>query len=67
MSSPQSPIICAETSRVGVLFWTAGKKVYASRFLGFSYIYNYVELADGTCPWSPQSICVQPRLRWFFG
>jgi hypothetical protein len=51
---PASPIICAIASRVGVLFWT-GKKVYASRFLGLPYIYNYVELADGTTPWSPQS------------
>jgi hypothetical protein len=51
---PASPIICAIASRVGVLFWT-GKKVYASRFLGLPYVYNYVELADGTTPWSPQS------------
>jgi len=46
---PASPIICAEASRVGVLFWTS-KKVYASRFLGLPYVYNYVELADARRP-----------------
>lgn len=58
---PASPIICAEASRTGVLFWT-GKKVYASRFLGSPYIYNYVELADGTTPWSPQSVATTSAL-----
>jgi hypothetical protein len=58
---PASPIICAIASRVGVLFWTA-KKVYASRFLGLPYVYNYVELADGTTPWSPQSMATTSAL-----
>ena len=58
---PASPIICAIASRVGVLFWT-GKKVYASNFLGSPYIYNYVELADGTTPWSPQSMSTTSAL-----
>ena len=58
---PASPIICAIASRVGVLFWT-GKKVYASNFLGSPYIYNYVELADGTTPWSPQSMSTTSSL-----
>ena len=52
---PASPIICADASRTGVIFWTA-KKVYASRFLGLPYIYNATELADATTPWSPQSV-----------
>ena len=58
---PASPIVCAEASRTGVIFWTA-KKVYASRFLGLPYIYNYVELADGTTPWSPQSVVTTSAL-----
>ena len=58
---PASPIICAIASRLGVLFWT-GKKVYASRFLGAPYIYNDVELADGTTPWSPQSVTTTSAL-----
>jgi hypothetical protein len=58
---PASPIICAIASRVGILFWT-GKKAYASRFLGLPYIYNYVELADGTTPWSPQSMVTTSAL-----
>ena len=52
---PASPIITANASRTGTLLWTA-KKVYASRFLGAPYIYNCIELADGTTPWSPQSV-----------
>ena len=51
---PSSPIMCADASRTGVIFWTA-TKAYASRFLGLPYIYNYVELCDGTTPWSPQA------------
>jgi hypothetical protein len=58
---PASPIITACASRVGTIFWTA-KKVYASRFLGSPYIYNYVELADGTVPWSPQSVTTTSSL-----
>jgi hypothetical protein len=58
---PASPIVCAEASRVGVIFWT-GKKVYASRFLGLPYVYNYVELADSTTPWSPQSVVTTSAL-----
>jgi hypothetical protein len=58
---PASPIITACASRVGTIFWTA-KKVYASRFLGSPYIYNYTELADGTVPWSPQSVTTTSSL-----
>lgn len=58
---PASPIIAAIETRVGVIFWT-GKKVYASRFLGLPYIYNAVELADGTTPWSPQSVVTTSAL-----
>ena len=58
---PASPIICALASRVGTVFWTA-KKCYASRFLGSPYIYNYVELCDGTTPWSPQSMATTSSL-----
>jgi hypothetical protein len=58
---PASPIICALASRVGVIFWSA-QKVYSSRFLGLPYVYNYVELADGTTPWSPQSIVTTSAL-----
>jgi hypothetical protein len=58
---PAAPIVCAEASRVGVIFWT-GKKVYASRFLGLPYVYNYVELADATTPWSPQSVVTTSAL-----
>jgi len=52
---PASPIITAVAGRFGTLFWTS-KKTYFSRFLGFPYIYNYVELCDGTTPWSSQSV-----------
>jgi hypothetical protein len=52
---PASPIVVANSSRTGTLIWTA-KKAYSSRFLGAPYIYNCVELADGTTPWSPQSV-----------
>jgi hypothetical protein len=52
---PASPIICANTGRFGTLFFT-GKKVYVTRYGGLPYIYNYVELADESTPWSPASI-----------
>jgi hypothetical protein len=58
---PASPIICALATRVGVIFWT-GKKVYTSRFLGLPYVYNAAELADGTTPWSPQSMTTTSSL-----
>ena len=58
---PASPIICADASRTGVIFWTA-KKVYASRFLGLPYVYNAAELADATTPWSPQSVVTTSAL-----
>lgn len=51
---PASPIIAAIETRSGVLIWTA-KKAYVSQFLGLPYIYNYSELSDACCPWSPQS------------
>jgi hypothetical protein len=63
---PASPIICAIETRVGILFWT-GKKVYASRFLGLPYVYNYVELADGATPWSPQSMSTTSSLTLWMG
>ena len=58
---PSSPIICGLSTRVGVILWTA-QKVYASRFLGLPYVYNCVELADGTTPWSPQSMVTTSSL-----
>jgi hypothetical protein len=58
---PASPIVAAIETRVGILFWTS-KKVYTSRFLGLPYVYNYVELADGTTPWSPQSVTTTSAL-----
>ena len=62
---PASPIICAIATRVGTIFWT-GKKVYTSRFLGLPYVYNSVELADGTTPWSPQSMTTTSALTLWF-
>jgi hypothetical protein len=58
---PASPIICALTTRSGVLFWTA-KKAYVSQFLGIPYVYNYVELASNCTPWSPQSMATTASL-----
>jgi hypothetical protein len=52
---PASPIVTADATRMGVLFWT-GKKAYVSQFLGLPYIYNYVEIGDACTPWSPQSV-----------
>lgn len=53
---PAAPILCGDSSRTGILFFT-GKKAYRSRFLGLPYVYNYEELADNCTPWSCQSIC----------
>ena len=58
---PASPILSADASRSGIFFWTA-KKCYVSRFLGLPYIYNYVELCDGTAPWSAQSVTTTSAL-----
>lgn len=52
---PSSPIVAAISTRTGILFWS-GKKIYVVKFLGLPYVYNYAELADGTTPWSPQSV-----------
>jgi hypothetical protein len=52
---PASPIVTAISGRFGTLIWTA-KKCYVSRYIGLPYVYNYVELADGTVPWSPASV-----------
>jgi hypothetical protein len=52
---PASPIVTADATRMGVLFWT-GKKAYVSQFLGLPYIYDYVEIGDACTPWSPQSV-----------
>ena len=40
---PASPIICAYTTRNGVILFTA-KKAYNSQYLGMPYIYNSVEI-----------------------
>jgi len=58
---PASPIVCAESTRVGILFWT-GKKAYVSRFLGIPYVYNYTELGDAMTPWSAQSVMTSSSL-----
>lgn len=58
---PASPIVCGISSRLGILLWTA-KKVYGSKFLGLPYVYNFTELADGTTPWSPQSMVTTSSL-----
>ena len=63
---PASPIICAVATRVGILFWT-GKKIYVSRFVASPYIYNATELADGTTPWSPQSVTTTSALTLWMG
>ena len=52
---PASPIICAHTTRNGVILFTA-KKAYNSIYLGMPYIYNYTEIGSNCTPWSPQSI-----------
>ena len=52
---PASPIVCAQTTRNGVILFTA-KKAYSSQYLGMPYIYNYVELGNNCTPWSSQSI-----------
>lgn len=56
-----SPLITAITTRNGVLFWTSSK-VYLSQFLGLPYIYNYVELAAGTTPWSTESVATSSAM-----
>ena len=58
---PASPIICAKATKSGTLIWTA-KKAYVSQFLGIPYVYNYVELAGATTPWSPQSVAITSSL-----
>jgi hypothetical protein len=62
---PASPIVAALATRTGVLLWTA-KKTYVSTFLGSPYIYNYVELAEGCTPWSPQSAVATSGLALWF-
>ena len=52
---PASPIICASSTRNGIIFFTA-KKAYNSVFSGMPYIYNYTEIGNNCTPWSPQSI-----------
>ena len=52
---PASPIVTAEATRNGVVFWTA-HKAYVSIFGGLPYIYDYVELAENCTPWSPESV-----------
>ena len=50
---PASPIVAAQATRNGTLFWTA-HKAYLSAFLGIPYVYNYVELGNNCTPWSPR-------------
>jgi hypothetical protein len=52
---PASPIVSAEATRNGTLFFTA-HKAYSSTWLGIPYVYNYLELAQNCTPWSPESI-----------
>jgi hypothetical protein len=62
---PANPIVAALPTRNGVLFWTT-KKTHVSQFLGAPYIYNYVELAEGCTPWSPQSAVATSGLALWF-
>jgi hypothetical protein len=52
---PASPIVAAEATRNGTVFWTA-HKAYLSAFLGIPFVYNYVELGANCTPWSPESV-----------
>lgn len=52
---PSSPIICADSGKFGVIFFTA-KKAYLARYQGLPFIYGYSELADNCTPISPASI-----------
>jgi hypothetical protein len=58
---PASPIVAAQATRNGTLFWTA-HKAYLSSFLGIPYVYNYVELGHNCTPWSPKSMIVSSSL-----
>ena len=62
---PASPIVAAEASAQGILFWTA-TTTYIANFLGLPYVYNYVEIAKNCTPWSPHSITsTASMLLWF--
>ena len=62
---PASPIVTAQATRNGTVFWTA-HKTYRSAFLGIPYVYNYVELGDSCTPWSPKSVVnTSSMLLWF--
>ena len=58
---PASPIVAAQATRNGTLFWTA-HKTYLVRFLALPYIYDYEELGTNTTPWSPESIIVSSSM-----
>jgi hypothetical protein len=52
---PSSPIITAEATRNGTLFWTA-HKAYIADFKGIPFVYDSRELANTCTPWSPSSV-----------
>jgi hypothetical protein len=58
---PASPIVAAQATRNGTLFWTA-RKAYLSSFLGIPYVYNYVEIGHNCTPWSPKSMIVSSSM-----
>lgn len=58
---PASPIVSAQATRNGTVFWTA-HKTYLIRFLGLPYIYDYEELGNNTTPWSPESVIVSSSM-----
>ena len=58
---PASPIVAAQATRNGTLFFTA-HKAYLSSFLGIPYVYNYVELGNNCTPWSPESVIVSSSM-----
>ena len=58
---PASPIVAAQSTRNGTVFWTA-HKTYLIRFLGIPYVYDYEELGNNTTPWSPESVIVSSSM-----
>jgi hypothetical protein len=58
---PASPIVAAQATRNGTVFWTA-HKTYLSASLGIPYVYDYKELGNNTTPWSPESIIVSSSM-----
>ena len=62
---PASPIVAAQATRNGTLFWTA-HKAYISAWLGIPYVYNYQELGNNCTPWSAQSVIVSSAMALWF-